>query len=194
LKTIFGQVFMQKVGLGKASYHFTTEEGCYISYESAPPNWLLSDGSRLPAKKFFSETSWDPETRTFRGRVDWDPPFNGVTRWDYEMVFSEDLSKIVDGSVIESKEERVANKRSFGEDLLYRRWTQAAAHAAASAAVAEIFRASAWRAALRAAGADMLADFPRGPGADEKLKGLLNTHFKRRAEEMERARSDISGL
>lgn len=52
----------------------------------------------------------------------------------------------------------------------------------------QTFRAAHWRSALRAVGAHVLAAFPRGPGADVKLKALLNSHFRRRAEETEHGR------
>eukprot|EP00445_Apocalathium_hangoei_P016273 CAMPEP_0203893108 /NCGR_PEP_ID=MMETSP0359-20131031/36221_1 /ASSEMBLY_ACC=CAM_ASM_000338 /TAXON_ID=268821 /ORGANISM="Scrippsiella Hangoei, Strain SHTV-5" /LENGTH=336 /DNA_ID=CAMNT_0050815201 /DNA_START=99 /DNA_END=1110 /DNA_ORIENTATION=+ len=99
VSTIFGQCFYQHGGLGIASYHFDSEEDCYISYSEAPANWRLDDRSRPPARKPFLEHSWDPATRTFRGRVEWDPKFSGNSRWDYEMVFADDFSSIVGGSV-----------------------------------------------------------------------------------------------
>ena len=39
------------------------------------------------------------ETRTFKGVVMWDPPFAGDTRWEYEIVFSDDLCRICGGQM-----------------------------------------------------------------------------------------------
>ncbi len=49
--------------IGVASYHFFEEtednKGSYISYENAPPFWLMDDGEKPPLKKYFEETSYD---------------------------------------------------------------------------------------------------------------------------------------
>jgi len=101
VSTIFGTVYVQQGGVGVASYHFDAAGDCYISYANAPESWTLDDGSRAPAKKPFSETSWDPASRTFRGVVHWDPPFDGSRRWDYEIVFAENFACIVGGKVVQ---------------------------------------------------------------------------------------------
>jgi len=102
--TIFGSVYVQGLSYapfleGIASYHFDSEDDCYISYTNAPDDWQLADGSRPPVKKHFVDISFDTSTRTFRGVVEWDPPFGGDVRWEYEMVFSEDFGSICGGQM-----------------------------------------------------------------------------------------------
>lgn len=131
VQSIYGCIFVQQGGKGKASYHFDSEEECYISYESAPPVWRLDDGSRPPPKKKWNHTSFDAETLTFRGVIFWDPAFNGETRWDYEITFAEDFAGIVGGrvtSVQVSGTEKVTPflppwEESRDPHLAYYRWS-----------------------------------------------------------------------
>jgi len=37
------------------------------------------------------------ESRTFRGTVQWDPAFQGCSRWEYDIVFAEDFGCVVGG-------------------------------------------------------------------------------------------------
>ena len=113
--TIFGSVYVQQgLGVGQGSVHFVSEIEGYINYTAAPyVDWLLDDGSRLPAQKPFTETSYDPVTRTFRGEHDWWPTsFNGIQKRKIEMVFSNDFGTISEGKLINfyadgrSREER----------------------------------------------------------------------------------------
>jgi hypothetical protein len=49
-----GCVFMQGGLLGLASYHFPSIsgiDGAYVSYEAAPPSWLLDNGQPPPPQK-----------------------------------------------------------------------------------------------------------------------------------------------
>ena len=71
VSTIFGSVYVQGQTVGLASYHFYTEQECYINYAAAPERWVLDDGSRLPARKAFTQHRFDAATRTFRGYIDW---------------------------------------------------------------------------------------------------------------------------
>eukprot|EP00418_Pyrodinium_bahamense_P080066 CAMPEP_0179063788 /NCGR_PEP_ID=MMETSP0796-20121207/27618_1 /TAXON_ID=73915 /ORGANISM="Pyrodinium bahamense, Strain pbaha01" /LENGTH=315 /DNA_ID=CAMNT_0020760725 /DNA_START=185 /DNA_END=1132 /DNA_ORIENTATION=+ len=101
---IFGSVFVQGLAYssfleGIASYHFDAADDCYISYANAPSEWLLDDGSAPPLKKPFQQTSYVEETRTLRGVIEWEPAFGGSTRWEYEMHFAKDFSRVVSGSM-----------------------------------------------------------------------------------------------
>eukprot|EP00747_Dinoflagellata_sp_TGD_P087995 gnl/TRDRNA2_/TRDRNA2_163842_c0_seq3.p2 gnl/TRDRNA2_/TRDRNA2_163842_c0~~gnl/TRDRNA2_/TRDRNA2_163842_c0_seq3.p2 ORF type:complete len:124 (-),score=14.68 gnl/TRDRNA2_/TRDRNA2_163842_c0_seq3:144-515(-) len=58
---------------------------------------MLEDGSRLPAKKPFSNCRYDASTRTFCATIHWDIPFQSRTREEFEMVFAEDFSRVVGG-------------------------------------------------------------------------------------------------
>jgi len=125
VSTIFGSIFVQASGLGVASYHFDTKEDCYISYAEAPRSWRLDDGTSPPAKKPFEDPSWDPSTRTFRGNISWDPPFNGARRWEYEIVFACDFSAIVGGRVVQDgggRDSRFDPPWRRGPGLSYLRW------------------------------------------------------------------------
>ena len=97
---ILGSVYMQGGRVGTASYHFESADECYISYAQAPDVWLLDNGSPPPSRKPFLSPSYDEATRTFTGVIDWTPTsFGGEARWEYTMVFSEDLKVIAGGQV-----------------------------------------------------------------------------------------------
>mmetsp|Transcript_105935 Transcript_105935/g.192743 ORF Transcript_105935/g.192743 Transcript_105935/m.192743 type:complete len:425 (-) Transcript_105935:58-1332(-) len=98
--TIYGTVYVQRGGLGIASYHFEGENDCYISYSNAPETWTLEDGNRPPTKKPFRNHSWDPKSRTFRGTIEWDPKFGGNSKWEYEIIFAADFFGVIGGHVL----------------------------------------------------------------------------------------------
>lgn len=157
----FGSVYTQSLGpksgkdtVGIASYHFVSESDCFISYEQAPPFWKCTDGSSPPAKKPFTNTSFDATTRTFRGEVQWDPPMvPNSPVWKYEIVFSEDFSTIASGKCDLGQN----NERKFGpaaSDLRYSRLAPSATTEAAESSEAEkqylaVFDALASNGALR---------------------------------------------
>ena len=96
--TIWGLSFLQAGIVGLASYHF--EEGePYISYSAALPSWKLDDGSPLPIKKYFSNFSFDEDTRVFTGTINWPIPFTGMKVWQYDMKFNETMMLIESGTV-----------------------------------------------------------------------------------------------
>ncbi|CAE7910521.1 unnamed protein product [Symbiodinium necroappetens] len=102
--TIFGSVYVQGVVYaghheGVASYHFESLDNCYISYANAPDSWVLDDGSLPPRRKPFEQVSYEEDTRTFRGVVTWPQGFDGASRWEYTIVFSQDFSFISSGKV-----------------------------------------------------------------------------------------------
>ena len=75
LDNLWGNTFCQGFRVGMASYHFmeNPESGAYISYEHErtsvwPP---LDNGNPIPAKIWFTETSFDTDARIFRGKIDW---------------------------------------------------------------------------------------------------------------------------
>lgn len=126
--TIFGQVFIQGDTEGLASYHFNSEDDCYISYESPEcVMWpSLSDGSRPPSRKPFDHAAYNENTRTFTGIINWSPiNWEGDAIWIYTMVFPEDFSSIPHGTIVcldENKE--FVRTDFFGQDLNYRRITK----------------------------------------------------------------------
>jgi len=129
-KTIYDSVFVQttvfsmllsnhRSMVGKASYHFDTS-GSWISYSSASDTWRLDSGERLPQRKYFKNASYDAETRTFTGYVDWSTtPIGNAIRWDFEMHFDLELSKIEDGFVQTVFADGTSEKKRFGRDLSY---------------------------------------------------------------------------
>lgn len=124
--TIFGCVYLQGGSIGQASYHFDAPDNVYISYENAPEFWKLDDGSPPPKQKPFEDPKYDAATRTFTGTITWsDSPFNGDTRWDYTMVFSDDFSVICSGAL---RAFSASGEESKGESfpLTLRYWRQRA--------------------------------------------------------------------
>ena len=99
VSTIFGCAFLQNGSVGVASYHFESPDECYISYEHAPEQWKLGDGSRPPPRKPFLNPKYDEATRTFTGTIEWEEGFNGDARWEYEMIFSRNFRIIRGGQM-----------------------------------------------------------------------------------------------
>jgi len=95
--TIYGESYYQWGGDGVASYHFESEDCCYISYHNAEENWLLDDGTKPPVQKMFVNTHYDASTRTFVGTIEWPIKFQGDALWEYNMVFSDDFMIIESG-------------------------------------------------------------------------------------------------
>ena len=99
----FGSIYVQGGTIGLASYHFDEDlTQCYISYVRAHNSWRLMDNSRPPNKKFFEGATYNDETRTFYGIINWgNNPFRtqeNITRWEYNFTFSEDFSHIISGT------------------------------------------------------------------------------------------------
>lgn len=60
-----------------------TPPSAWISYEAAPEEWLLDDGSPPPARVPFRRPRYVAATRTFTGTVVWQPAsFHGDRRWE----------------------------------------------------------------------------------------------------------------
>jgi hypothetical protein len=126
----WGNTFIQCTILGLASYHFVSAEGegedhVYISYENEqcsawPP---LDDGSPVPYRVPFINTSYDSETRTFRGKIPWmevyGTSWQGNSEWNYEIIFDTRFTCVVGGSVsmIGGGDDGIDS--NFGEDLNY---------------------------------------------------------------------------
>jgi len=99
LADMWGEVFIQKEGLGYASYHFEQGEA-YISYAKTKPGWNHDDGSKYPKKKYFSEISYDTHSRVFKGVIDWSPKtVKGAERWVYKMIFDPGFTRISAGTI-----------------------------------------------------------------------------------------------
>lgn len=116
---IFGGVYVQCNTVGLASYHFDEVES-YISYSSAPPQWRLDDGTPPPERKPFENSSYDPESRTFRGVINWPITFGEDSKWVYRIVFSEDYMQIDGGEVTAYKaQEEPSDVHVYGQHLIY---------------------------------------------------------------------------
>jgi hypothetical protein len=119
--TIFGQVYLQGGAAGVAAYHFDSVDECYISYEHAPSEWRLSDGSRPPARKPFENPLYDAATRTFTATITWDGAnFGGDAQWVYSMTFADDFVVICAGQILAfDGDGNQTNVHSFPEALRY---------------------------------------------------------------------------
>lgn len=132
----WGNVFIQLVSVGVASYHFISpdgvgEKGVYISYEHVrcsdwPP---LDDGSLVPARVPFVNISYNTESRTFRGTIPWLEAYGtcwqGNSSWIYEIVFDSEFLCILSGGVtMSSTNDRTAlhpeeRSSTYGDNLNY---------------------------------------------------------------------------
>ena len=93
---------------GYASYHFINEKEVYINWEKSLPNTAWQYGFQNTSYdpkariKYFQNTSFDPKTRTFKGSIVFEKRQNSLlndSRWDYEMIFNEDYTTIIEGQV-----------------------------------------------------------------------------------------------
>jgi len=123
---LWGQIFVQgEDQLGMASYHFVDESDAYVSYEAAPEDWRMDDGTKYEKRKPFSKSSYDAKTRTFRGEVHWAPKTaRGAQVWRYEMIFDGGFTSISGGTI--SMLARPGDKtpiatKLFGRDIAYTR-------------------------------------------------------------------------
>lgn len=132
VSSLYGCIFIQMGQLGLASYHFESEDNCYISYATVPDSWTLDDGSKVPEKKPWVDKSFDAATFTFRGGIDWDPAFNRDSRWDYTIHFTENFSGVIGGRVVTTRLDGTTSEIDFCNpwdnvqryrDLAYFRWT-----------------------------------------------------------------------
>lgn len=125
--SLWGNIFCQGFKVGLASYHFQTNEEAYISYEHPdtsqwPP---LDDGSPVPPRVFFRNTTWDANERIFRGDICWKDDFNttwqGFQKWKYKMTFDSKYSFIASGTVesIMGDDGEPREMSTFGDDLVY---------------------------------------------------------------------------
>jgi len=98
---LWGKVFVQGGKPGWASFHFASDRKVLMSFESQEcADWALDDLTRLPARKDLKDVSYNPGTRTFTGTIDWESStFCGHRLWEYELVFDDSLSTVVDGRV-----------------------------------------------------------------------------------------------
>ena len=85
----------------------------------------LDNGQPIPAKVYFHNISF-PTPTTFRGHILWQEdygtPWKGMIRWEYEMVFDEQFTCIVGGSVTSFEVHSPETPRElsrYGESLVY---------------------------------------------------------------------------
>jgi len=120
-------------GLGVASYHFKSPTECFISYVNAPPDWKLDNNMMPPPEKYFTRTSYNDVTRTFKGVIEWPTlaRWGDDYEWDYMFTFSETFDEIVSGTCtskpsgnIDSYGRPLTSGVSSNDALLrYKRWT-----------------------------------------------------------------------
>ena len=119
--SIFGEAYLQHSMEGVAAYHFDAPDDCSISYECAPDDWKLLDGSSPPARKEFLHPRFDAETRTFTGTIEWgENTFHGDARWEYEMIFADDFVTICGGNLTSfGPDGQQTRKKHYPTDLQY---------------------------------------------------------------------------
>ncbi|GBG30185.1 Hypothetical Protein FCC1311_064052 [Hondaea fermentalgiana] len=126
VQTIWGTHFVQANTCGLASYHFAADgSGAWIEYnhDLIPSTWRLDNGQVPPRRKDFSEFSYDPLQRVFKGCINWTPfAFSGHDKWVYCMEFNEKFSGIVGGFIKAYRPDgALGEEMTFGPDLAYRR-------------------------------------------------------------------------
>ena len=122
--------------VGLASYHFEENES-YISYEHPLcGQWpRLDDGSPIPSRVLFRETTFDPTERVFRGSICWQDDYQttwqGCRKWIYSIKFDQHYTFCIGGTVrSDTQHSNDLHEMSiFGLDLLY-----------ANAAIEDFFR------------------------------------------------------
>jgi hypothetical protein len=127
---LIGRVYAQKLGVGVASYHFVAADDVYLDYETAL-GWRMDNGALFPARKAFTDLTFDIPNRTFYATIDWGTPEgttvnSGERVWLYTMVFSGDYSAIISGQIEALDAEGNTLKEyifGFGRDLAYREVT-----------------------------------------------------------------------
>jgi len=132
LESLWGNVFIQGLRVGYASYHFlssTDGEGdnsAYISYEHRScAAWpLLDNGSPVPSRVPFVRQSFDEENRTFSGTIAWMEVYNtcwqGDKSWQYEIIFDTEFTCITSGKMVaETQHGTEGDTYTFGYDLNY---------------------------------------------------------------------------
>mmetsp|Transcript_19804 Transcript_19804/g.56690 ORF Transcript_19804/g.56690 Transcript_19804/m.56690 type:complete len:341 (-) Transcript_19804:55-1077(-) len=119
---IWGKVFVQNQTVGKASIHFLSDSCAQLRFNAeACATWQLDDGTPMPARKSFEAISYDPDTRVFRGTINWHPAtFCGNQVWEYELVFDEDFSGVMSGRM-QAYTPGLTEKGSSGQVLMFGR-------------------------------------------------------------------------
>lgn len=113
MSRLWGKVYVQGGTVGVASYHFFGTRS-YISYSNM--NWRDDNSVTFPLVKTFEGIKFDPDQRIFEAVINWTPVTvnNGVYKWIYKMIFSEDYSKIIDGTCISVNRSGVNETMKFG--------------------------------------------------------------------------------
>ena len=123
-KGIYGLTFYQQATVGLGSYHFV-EGGSYIDYSNIPSNsnaaYALKDGSAPAEKVMFEDEAYDKVTNTFTAKITWGDNWFGQNeyQWRFNMVFSNDLTKISGGSQSSFDSDGNAGFSRGYQELLY---------------------------------------------------------------------------
>ena len=119
MNNIYTQSGSSESLIGKASYHFVSEDNVYVNWESFGTGGVRFDNGQLVFTKTFTETTFDYESRTFYGTIDFSDPegttLSGASSYVYQMVFSEDYTTISSGYYSIYSEENLLGSYSFGE-------------------------------------------------------------------------------
>lgn len=122
-ESLYGNIFCQGFKVGLASYHFESADNIYISYQhAATSRWPpLDNGMPVPSRVHFCNIYVDGFT--FRGSICWlddyGTSWQRQDRWDYEMVFDEEFTCIVSGTVTSWSNGVPHEMSRYGEILNY---------------------------------------------------------------------------
>lgn len=113
---IFGKVYVpQNKEMPLGNFCFDDQTRPYIDFKEAiaqdEEKWLMNDGSQIPDRKDFERGCFfDPETRTFHGKIKWkNVTFRGSHQWDVVLAFRKGFAAIHVGVIHEHKE-RIVDK------------------------------------------------------------------------------------
>ncbi|MDC2984626.1 hypothetical protein OAY83_00980, partial [Candidatus Marinimicrobia bacterium] len=86
---------------GDYSLHFINENNFYMNFSTSNP-YLVDNDQSFPERIDFSDVSYDSNSRVFLGTIDFTPfeiTVNGASKWEYEIIFSDNFDSIVGGTI-----------------------------------------------------------------------------------------------
>jgi len=82
--------------IGWYSMHFDPERP-YIDHSTTPKSWAFDNGTHGERFYFVDGWTYDIETRHFKGAVEFPSPYFGLSKYVYDLKFSEDFTEILEG-------------------------------------------------------------------------------------------------
>ena len=82
--------------LGWYSLHFDPKDP-YLDHSTTPVSWAYENGTHPQRFYFEKDFSYNKETRHFLGTVNFGSPYFGLSKYVYNLTFSEDFTEIIEG-------------------------------------------------------------------------------------------------